>query len=54
MPEDEFTNTLWRLSQMYNQSVAFGGIGSHRRWTFHQVLSDGRRVTDMVIANPIH
>jgi len=54
MPEEEFVNILWRLDAIYNGSVVVGGVGESERWTFHQQLSDGRRVTDMLIASPIH
>lgn len=53
MPEDEFVNTLWNLSAMYNHVPVPGGVAGYERWTFEQRLSDGRRVTDMIIASKV-
>lgn len=53
MPEDDFVNTLWNLCAMYNYIPAPGGVAGYERWTFEQRLSDGRRVTDMIIASKI-
>ena len=53
MPEDEFVNILWNLSARYGYVPTPGGVGGRERWTFEQRLSDGRRITDMVIASKI-
>jgi hypothetical protein len=45
---------LANLQAMYNGRYAYGLVGeASARWTFEQWLTDGRRVTDMIIASPI-
>lgn len=54
MPWTALQDTLYNLDAMYNRVPPVGGVGEYLRWTWEQRLSDGRRVTDMIIANKIH
>lgn len=54
MPEAALVWTLSNLTAMYNGSVSTGGVPGFERYTFTQTLSDGRRVSDMIIASRIH
>lgn len=54
MPVSDLKWTLANLQAMYNGRYAYGLVGeASARWTFEQWLTDGRRVTDMIIASPI-
>lgn len=55
MPTQQLGKIITNLSHMYNQPVRPFRIanGQYVRWTFARVLSDGRRVTDMIIASKI-
>lgn len=61
MPQSALAQTLADLCGLYNVTpqrfpggVSRGRFGPFYRWTFEQRLSDGRRVTDMIIASKIH
>lgn len=54
MPGSALRDTVESLSELYGGSAVRGRPGGWAdRWTFGLRLSDGRRVTDMVIATPI-
>ena len=55
MPKSALNDTLRNLKSMYNGQVSRSRPGlPFQRWTFGQRLSDGRWVSDTVIASRIH
>lgn len=55
MPSDGLADTLISLFSLYNGRVSHSAntILPFQRWTFDQRLSDGRRVSDMLIVSRI-